>query len=61
MNQNQNKINVEKLFTGMMSSINILIDKLDKIDPASEEYGVALSNLAKAFTILSGATVKGDK
>ena len=61
MNQNQNKINVEKLFTGMMSSINILIDKLDKIDPASEEYGVALSNLAKAFNILSGATVKGDK
>lgn len=60
MNQ-PNKINVEKMFTSIMSSVNVLIDKIETLDPTSEQYGNALTNLAKAFTILSGAAIKEDK
>jgi hypothetical protein len=55
-------IKVEDMFENIMDQTNALISLLKKLDPASEAYGTALSNLAKSFTILSGATVnRGDK
>jgi hypothetical protein len=62
-----NKINVDKMFSALMTSANHIIDKLDKLDPTTEQYGHALENLARVFTILSGAALKnksdtdGDK
>ena len=60
MNQ-PNKINVEKMFSSIMLSVNVLIDKIETLDPTSEQYGHALSNLAKAFTILSGTVIRDEK
>ena len=55
-------IKVEDMFENIMNQTNALIAVLKTLDPASEAYGVALANLAKSFTILSGATVnRGDK
>jgi hypothetical protein len=55
-------IKVEDMFENIMNQTNALIAVLKKLDPASEAYGIALANLAKSFTILSGATVnRGDK
>jgi len=60
---NNQKINIELMFSSMLKQTNKLIEMLDKINPHTEEYGVALSNLAKSFAILSGASMpaKGDK
>lgn len=56
-------INVQEMFESIMAQTNALIASLKNLDPVSEAYGTALSNLAKSFTILSGAAVsnKGDK
>jgi hypothetical protein len=55
-------IKVEDMFENIMNQTNALIAVLKTLDPASEAYGIALANLAKSFTILSGATVnRGDK
>jgi hypothetical protein len=56
------KINVQDMFENIMTQTNSLISLLKTLDPSSEAYGIALANLAKSFTILSGATVnRGDK
>jgi len=60
MNQ-PSKINVEKMFASIMSSVNVLIDKIETLDPTTEAYGIALTNLAKAFTILSGTAIRDEK
>jgi hypothetical protein len=50
------------MFDSLLTQTNALIAVLKTLDPASEAYGIALANLAKSFTILSGATVnRGDK
>jgi hypothetical protein len=55
-------IKVEDMFENIMNQTNALIAVLKTLEPASEAYGIALANLAKSFTILSGATVnRGDK
>jgi hypothetical protein len=58
-----NTINVQDMFDSLMTQTNALITLLKTIDPASEAYGIALNNLAKSFTILSGASMssKGEK
>jgi hypothetical protein len=58
-----NTINVQDMFESLMTQTNALIALLKTIDPASEAYGIALNNLAKSFTILSGTSMpsKGDK
>jgi hypothetical protein len=55
-----NTINVQDMFDSLMTQTNALIALLKTIDPASEAYGVALNNLAKSFTILSGASINGN-
>lgn len=56
-------LNVDQMFESVMAQTNALITVLKTLDPASEAYGIALSNLAKSFTILSGVSLgnKGDK
>ena len=57
------KLNVDQMFESVMDQTNALILVLKKLDPASEAYGIALANLAKSFTILSGVSLgaKDDK
>jgi hypothetical protein len=55
-----NTINVQDMFDSLMTQTNALITLLKTIDPASEAYGVALNNLAKSFTILSGASINSN-
>jgi len=52
-------INIELMFKNLLTQGNVLIEKIATVDPASEAYGVMLNNLAKTFTILGGANVKG--
>jgi hypothetical protein len=58
MSNQPNKINVDKMFSALMTSANHIIDKLETLDPTTEQYGHTLENLARVFTILSGATLK---
>lgn len=60
---NNQRVNIELMFTTLLDQTNKLIEKLSKISPDTEAYGIALNNLAKTFTILSGASMpnKGDK
>lgn len=52
-----NTVNVEAMIKTLLDRTNTLIASLSSLDPTSEAYGVALSNLAKSFAILSGSLV----
>jgi hypothetical protein len=61
MNKSQG-LNIELMFSSLLSQANAIVTSLKDIDPKSEAYGVALNNLAKSFAILGGSTInKGDK
>lgn len=55
------KLKVEEMITTVLIKTNMLIKKLEGIDPSTEQYGFALDNLAKSFQILSGAMVSSKK
>jgi len=50
-------LNVELMFKTLLAQSNKLINGLSEMDPASEAYGNALSNLAKMFAILGGTNI----
>lgn len=53
-------LNIELMFRIMLAQSNKLIDSLKDMDPSSDAYGNALSNLAKMFAILGGTTINQD-
>lgn len=57
MKENNTTVNVEVMIKTILEKTNALVSSLGTIDPTSEAYGVALSNLAKSFAILSGSLV----
>lgn len=50
-------LNVELMFKTMLAQSNKIITGLSDMDPTSDAYGNALSNLAKMFAILGGTTI----
>ena len=52
-----NTVNIEVMLKTLLEKTNTLITSISSIDPTSEAYGTALSNLAKSFAILSGSLV----
>jgi hypothetical protein len=54
---NNEKIKIDAMFATLLKSANTIIDKLNDIDPTSEQFETALDNLTKVFTILSGAAI----